>query len=153
MATTKDDIKTSYPLPTYQFHVAVDGMDPIAFSEISGLSIERETITYKDGMSFREGAKHMPGQKNPVSITLKKGVVQGDSKLYGWIQSISGTTIDKKDIVISLMDETGENPVVSWKVTNAFPKKLEAPAFNATSKDVAIESLEMMADDLKLEFH
>jgi phage tail-like protein len=35
---------------------------------------------------------------------------------------------------------------VSWKVINAFPTKLDAPTFSASSNDVAIESMELMAD-------
>jgi phage tail-like protein len=152
MPTTKDDIKNSYPVPVFHYHVEIDGIDAIAFSEVSGLSIERETITYKDGLSCKEGPKHMPGISTPVKLTMKKGIVKSDSKLYDWINSINITTVDKKNITISLMDESGDSPVVSWKVTDAFPTKLEAPSFNATSNEVAIESMELTADDLKLEY-
>jgi phage tail-like protein len=152
MPTTKDDIKTTYPVPVFHYHVEIDGVDAIAFSEVSGLSIENETITYKDGLSCKEGAKHMPGMSTPVKLTMKKGVVKSDSKLYDWINSINITTVDKKNITISLMDESGASPVVSWKVTEAFPTKLEAPSFNATSNEIAIESMELTANDLKIEY-
>ena len=42
--------------------------------------------------------------------------------------------------------------MVTWKVTNAFAVKLDAPSFNAKTNDVAIESLELIADDLKIEY-
>ena len=152
MPTTKDDIRENYPVPVFHYHVEIDGIDAIAFSEVSGLSIEHETITYKDGLSCKEGAKHIPGMGTPIKLTMKKGIVKRDSKLYDWINSINITTVDKKNITVSLMDETGDNPVVSWKVLDAFPTKLEAPSFNATGNEVAIESMEIMASDLKLEF-
>lgn len=152
MATTVDDIKNTYPLPAYHYRVEIDGMDPVAFTEVSGLSIARETITYKDGLSCVQGAKRMPGLTTDLKFTLKKGVIKADSKLYDWINSIRLSTVDKKNITISLMDERGEAPVVTWKVTNAFPVKLDAPAFNAKTNDVAVESLELMADDLRIEY-
>lgn len=152
MPTTKDEIKTSYPTPVFHYNVQIDGIEAIAFSEVSGLSIEHETITYKDGLSCKEGPKHMPGIGTPVKMSMKKGVIKRDSKLYDWISDINITTVNKKDITVSLMDETGDNPVVSWKVSNAFPTKLDAPGFNATSNEVAIESLDVMADSLKLEY-
>ena len=152
MATTADDIKNTYPLPAYHYRVEIDGMDPVAFSEISGLSIARETIVYKDGLSCIQGAQRMPGMVSDVKLTMKKGIIKSDSKLYDWINSIRLSTVDKKNITISLMDEKGEAPVVTWKVTNAFPVKLDAPAFNAKTNDVAIESLDLMADDLKVEY-
>ena len=152
MATTVEEIKNNYPLPAYHYQVEIDGMDPVSFAEISGLSIGRETITYKDGLSCIQGAKHMPGMTTDLKFTMKKGVIKADSKLYDWINSIRITTVEKKNITISLMDEKGESPLVTWKVTNAFPVKLEAPSFNAKTNDVAVESLELMADDLKVEY-
>ncbi len=152
MATTVDDIKKTYPLPVYYYDVKIDGLDPIAFKEVGGLAIGFEDpITYKDGLSHKEGAKYMPGQRSPVDITMKKGVIRGDSKMFTWIASINLNTVEKKDITISLMDES-DAPVVTWVVKNAFPKKLEAPSFDATSNDVAIESLELRADSITITY-
>ena len=49
-----------------------------------------------------------------------------------------------------LCDEEG-NAVVSWQVINAFPTKLDAPTFDANSNDVAIESMELLADDVLID--
>ena len=151
MATTVEEMKNNYPIPAFHYRVEIDGMEPIAFTEISGLNISRETITYKDGLSCIQGAKHMPGMMSELKFTMKKGIIKGDSRLYDWINSIRITTVEKKNVTISLMNETSEAPVVTWKVKNAFPVKLDAPTFNATSNEVAVESLELMADDLKVE--
>ena len=94
----------------------------------------------------------MPGMVSDIRFTMKKGVVKADSKLYDWINSTRVTTVEKKNITISLMDEKGEFPVVTWKVKNAFPVKLDAPSFDAKTNEVAIETLELMADDLKIEY-
>ena len=40
--------------------------------------------------------------------------------------------------------------VIRWKLINAFHTKLDAPSFNATSNDVAVESLELMADGVTI---
>lgn len=152
MATTTEDIKTTYPIPSFHYIVNIDGMDPVAFSEISGLNIEVKPITYRDGLSVVQGAKHMPGLAEPAKITLKKGIIKGDSQLYDWINSIRITTVEKKNISASLMDEKGEAPVVTWKIKNAFPLKIDTSSFDATKNEVAIETLELMADDIKIEY-
>ncbi len=149
MATTIDDIKNKYPIPVFYFRVTIGDNDAIAFSEVTGLSIEYETITYKDGLSYREGIKYMPGLPTPVNLTLKKGVVKADSYLFNWISTIKLNTVEKRDIRIDLLNEAGE-PTVSWLVKDAFPKKLDAPSFNATTNEVAIESLDLMASDLSV---
>jgi phage tail-like protein len=92
---------------------------------------------------------YMPSQPTMTTLTLKKGLVRGASlsALYSWINSTKINQIQKKDIIIRLMDETG-TAVISWKVMNAFPTKLDAPTFDANSNDVAVESMTLTADTL-----
>lgn len=156
MATSKADIKGSYPLPVYNYKVDI-GKDTVAFSEVSGLNIAYETTTYKESNTESGKASprvfRMPAQATTTTLTLKKGLVPSKSQaaLYDWINSISINQVEKKDIVVSLCDEAGK-AVVSWTVTNAFPTKLDAPTFDANSNDVAIESLELMADDVFINY-
>ena len=149
MALTKADIKNNYPLPVYNYKVDVAG-ETIGFSEVSGLNRSYERIIYKE--SKTEGGAgpnimRMPGQITDVNITMKKGYVKAKNieKLYTWINGTALNQIEKKDITVSLCDEAGE-PVVTWTVFNAFPIKLEAPSFNATTNEAAIESMELVVD-------
>lgn len=155
MALTKNEIKNAYPLPSYNYRVEIAGVS-VGFSEVSGLSIKRETTTYKES-PVGDGATgpvvmHMPAQATPPTISLKKGIVKTDSiaVFYKWISSIQVNQVDKKDIYVRLCDEKGA-PVISWKVLNAFPTKLDAPSFSASSNDVAVESMELMADAVLIE--
>ncbi len=153
MALTKDQIKTTYPLPVYNYRVEIDG-NAIGFSEVSGLSIGYETSTYVESPTSGVGPRrmYMPSQRKSATVTLKKGVVTGVSvaKLFAWINSIQLNRVDKKDIYVRLCDENGA-AVVSWKMINAFPTKLDAPAFTASSNDAAVESMELMADGVVVE--
>lgn len=155
MALSKNEIKNAYPLPVYNYRVEING-NAVAFSEVSGLSISYETTTYKEspveGSAPGPRVMYMPAQKAAANITLKKGVVRSTSlaTLFSWINSTQINQIDKKDIFIRLCDEKGA-AVISWKVTNAFPTKLDAPTFDANSNDAAIESMELMADAIFIE--
>lgn len=155
MALSPDDIKNRYPLPVYNYKVEING-EIIAFSEVSGLSKSFETTTYKESKTDQPGSgpeiMYMPGQIQPINITLKKGYVRKKNLpvFYDWINSTRINQIEKKDITVRLTDEEG-NAVVTWSVINAFPTKLDAPSFDANSNDVAIESLELMADNLLME--
>jgi phage tail-like protein len=95
----------------------------------------------------------MPAQATNTTLTLKKGLVPAKSQaaLYDWINSIQLNQVIKKDIVISLCDETG-TAMVTWSVNNAFPTKLDVPSFDSNSNDVAIESMELMADGLTINY-
>lgn len=155
MAVTKDDIKTNYPLPVYNYRVEI-GSDAIGFSEVSGLSISYETTTYKESPveSGIPGPQVMimPAQSSAPTITLKKGVVPANSipTFFDWINATQINQVEKKDIYVRLCDEAGE-PVISWHVVNAFPTKLDAPSFDSNSNDAAIESMELMADAVRIE--
>ncbi len=155
MALTKDEIKTAYPLPVYNYKVEIDGVT-VAFSEVSGINVAFETTTYKESPS-ESGAPgprvmYMPAQATTTNITLKRGLVRGSSiaNLYNWISATQINQIDKKDIFVRLCNEEGD-AVISWKVVNAFPTKLDAPSFDANSNDVAVESMELMADAVFME--
>lgn len=155
MALSKDDIKTAYPLPVYNYKVEIGGQ-AIAFSEVSGLSIGYETTTYKESpvASGSPGPRvmRMPAQPKDAVVTLKKGVMRGTSvpALFNWINAIQINQVEKRDVYVRLCDEKGD-AVISWKVINAFPTKLDAPTFDAKSNDAAIESMELMGDGVLIE--
>lgn len=144
MADNAADIAQRYPLPAYRFRVTVDGQT-IGFSEVSGLSVEYETVTYRHGRSFREGEQILrwPSTK-PGQITLKKGVVAGKGPLWDWLVDRKATA---KTIDVGLCDDQGA-PVYRWRIGRAVPVKLLAPAFSADGNDVAIETLELMVTDI-----
>jgi len=155
MALTKEEIKNQFPIPAYNYKVIINN-ETVAFSQVSGLSMTLETSTYKespveDGM-VGPVTRRMPGQINDITISLQKGVVRGKSlpALYEWINSAQLNLIEKKDIQIDLCDENGD-AVIRWTVINAFPTSLEAPSFDASTSDAAIESMELMADRLRME--
>ena len=112
MAVSKDDIKTAYPLPVYNYRVEI-GPESVAFSEVSGLDIGYETTTYKESPveSGSPGPRtmHMPSQPTSTNLTLKKGIVRGKSvaALYDWISTIQVNLVEKRNIAIRLCDENG----------------------------------------------
>lgn len=136
-----------YPLTTYGYRVSLGGAD-VSFSEVSGLTIEYETTTYRHGLSFAEGEMIVRHRIDKfVPLTLKKGVVHGLKVLRDWLASGETRTLD-----INLCDEQGV-PVVTWHIGKAIPVKLEGPALNASSNDAAIESLELRVARISLEHH
>jgi phage tail-like protein len=155
MALTKSEIITAYPLPSYNYRVEIAGV-AVGFSEVTGLSIKRDTTTYKEspiaGAAPGPVVMNMPAQRTAPTITLKKGLVKKNSvaTLYAWISAIQVNQVEKKDIYVRLCDEKGA-AVVSWKVLNAFPTQLDAPSFTATSNDASIETMQLMADSILVE--
>ena len=157
MAQDKQTLKQTYPLPVYNYRVTIqqDGESLVlSFAEVSGLSVDYEPVTYKHGLSFVMGDKVIPGMRQPIRITLKRGIAQNRKELYAWFSGVYGDPFFKpvtRDILIDLCDEAGA-PVVRWHVLKALPVKLDAPAFVADSQDVAIESMAFVAHDVQVEY-
>lgn len=145
MAVSQEDIKKRYPLPVYNFKVTLGAVE-VSFSEVSGLLMEYETVSYRHGLSFLEGETVIRFlNKKAIPITMKKGVVKDVAELYEWF-----TDARRKNILVSLCDEEG-HPLLVWKIASALPVKLNAPTFDANANEVAIDSLEIMAGDISLE--
>lgn len=146
MAKNKQTIIDSYPLPAYNYKVIIDGVG-MSFTEVSGLQIEHEQILYRHGFSWLMGDYLIRGQRKPINVSLKRGIIQQRSFLYDWIK-----TEQKRDVLIDLCDEEGL-PIVSWQINRALPLKLDAPSFNVNSDDVAVESLDLVAHNLTIIHH
>jgi phage tail-like protein len=148
VALPKQKLKKKYPIPVYNFRVTVGGT-AMSFSEVSGVVIEYESVTYRHGFSFWEGdvVKNFQTRDKYVPVTLNRGTVNGDNRLFEWLEAA-----DMRPMDISLCDEKGK-PVVSWKIKRAMPVKFSAPTFDASTNDVFIESLEVSAAGITVEHH
>jgi len=138
-----------YPLPAFHFTVEWGGKR-IGFSEISGLTQEVQAIEYRDGSSLEYSAVKMPGIPKFNNITLKRGVIKSDNDFAKWLSSVKLNTVERRDVIINLLNEEHE-PVMVWKVHNAFPVKVEGPALKATGNEVAIESIEIAHEGLEVQ--
>lgn len=139
----------AYPLPVFHFQVDWQGTQ-LAFSEVSGLDMEAQVIEYRDGTSPEYSAQKMPGLEKYTNITLKRGVFVGDNEIADWFSTIRLHQVERRDVTISLLDEE-HNPVVTWKVTNAWPTKVSGPTLNASANEVAIESMELAHEGITVE--
>lgn len=140
-----------YPLPKYHFSVDWAGTN-IGFSEVSGLNIENKLIEYRDGASPEYSKIKMPGMTEFGNITLKRGMFKGDNEFYNWLNSISLNTVERRDLTISLLNESHE-PVVTWKIKNAFPIKIQSTDLKADGGEVAIEQLDIAHEGLTIEYN
>jgi phage tail-like protein len=138
-----------YPLP--KFHFQVDwGGTKLGFSEVSGLDVETEVIEYRDGIMPEYSKIKMPGMQKYGNLTLKRGIYQSDNEFFEWWNTVSLNTIERRDIVISLLNEEHE-PVMTWKVKNAWPVKVQSTDLKADGNEVAIETLELAHEGLAME--
>jgi phage tail-like protein len=142
-------IMGQHPMPAYHFIVEWGGTR-LGFTEVSGLEISTDVVEYREGADPNQAAHKMPGLTHYKNIVLKRGILKGDNDFFNWINTIKLNQVERRDIIIKLLNEN-HDPVMSWKVMNAFPAKLTGPVLNANSSEVAIEELELAHEGLVIE--
>lgn len=138
-----------YPLP--KFHFQVDwGGTRIGFTEVSGLEVETEVIEYREGASPEYHKLKMPGMQKYGNITMKRGIFAGDNEFYDWWNTVALNTIERRDLTISLLNESHE-PVVVWKVKNTWVTKVTSTDLKADGNETAIETVEIAHEGLTMQ--
>ena len=139
-----------YPLPKFHFQVEWGGTR-IGFTEVSGLNIELQAIDYRAGDALEYQVTKMPGIPQYSNITLKRGIFNADNEFFQWLNTVKLNQIERRDLTISLLNEE-HAPIVTWKVKEAWPCKVESPTLNSTGNEVAVESVELCHEGLSIEF-
>lgn len=138
-----------YPLPRFHFQVDWGGAK-ISFTEVTGLVMEREKIEYRhsDSKDFNKIA--MPGLVKNNNITLKRGKFEGDFDYNTWFEDVANDRVNgRRDVTFRLLDEKHQ-PVAAWSATRCFPVKITAPDLKSDANEIAIESMEIAHEGLKL---
>ncbi len=132
--------------PPLGFHFLVEFDLPelateFRFREVSGLSRELEEETHAEGGENRFSHR-LPGRARYGDLVLKRGLLV-DSALKEWCDdAILDLEIRPANLLVSLLNEKHE-PLQSYSVVSAWPKKWSLSDFNAESSEVVIESLEL----------
>jgi phage tail-like protein len=138
----------TYPLSKFHFLVQWGGVR-LGFTEVTGLDIQVEAIEYREGSSPEYSKVKMAGLQKYSNITLKRGSVSGDSEFYTWINTVNLNTVERRDLIISLLNES-HAPVLTWKAKNAFPVKVQASDLKSDGNEVAIETIELAHEGLNI---
>ncbi len=141
--------EATYPLPAFHYSVTIGDAEG-GFSEVSGLSIEHQIIEYRDGRSQQYGAMKMPGIPKVGEVTLTKGIMKGDNKFYAWLAETKMNVPNRKDVVISILDEE-HKPTMSYKLGKVWPTKVEGADLKGDSNEVALEKLTLAFETLTIE--
>jgi len=112
------------------------------FRQISGLKSETEVQDFNEGGNTAFTRKLVGGRKWP-NLVLKQGFT-GDIRLFKWKlapERVNGA-------IIQLGPDMKE--VCRWEFVKGYPVKWEGPDLDASKNEIAIESIEIAHEGLKL---
>jgi len=139
---------TKYLLPKFHFQIKFDN-DTIGFTEITGLDLQVESNENREDSRPEYVKNKQPVILKSGKLTLKRGTMPGASDFCIWLIGTSGSEVNRKDIIISLLNEN-HTPVMSWKIRRALPVKIVAIDSKSNSNEIAIETLELAYKGLNI---
>ena len=130
-----------------KFTFEIDGLTIGAFTEVSGLSVQVDVEELAEG--GQNGYTHkLLGRMKWPNLVFKRGLTDTDA-LFEWLMSASGEGLTRsgnqvkpRNGRISVLDAAGR-PMRTWTVLEAKPVKWTGPRLAASSRDLAIEELEV----------
>lgn len=138
----------SDPLQSFRFLVRTGDSDQIsaAFTSVSGIKMDVETIENRFGEDIRGVKEYMPVLTKFSPITLSGGVV-GDNAFLDWVFSTAAgeysgpTGVNmRRTLEIVSLNQYGQ-PGVVWILKNAMPTGYSLSELNSKSGEVLMESL------------
>jgi len=123
------------------------------FQSVSGLSVEVETETRKEGGENR--FEHvLPLRTKYPLLVLKRGLVKGQALRYWIIDNINAISyyasearserlIYPRDLSVELLGPETDEIIMSWQIIHAWPKKWSVSDLNAEQGSIVVESIEL----------
>jgi len=118
------------------------------FSDVSGLGSEVNYSEYRNGNEKFNTARKIPNTHKVDDVTLKRGLC-GSLRLNAWQKSVADGAYAPTTVTITLLDEARQ-PVATWVLRNAQPKKWTGPTLAAKGGgEVAMEELSLVHEGIE----
>ena len=137
------------PYRDFNFHVEIDGIGEVQFSEVSIPEAEITVVEYREGADKTSATRKLPGRVRYGNVVLKRGVT-GDLALWEWFSAIASGDFQPRNVAIVLLDAERQ-PVVRWTARDAWPTKYDPSDLRAKGNEVVIELLELAVGAIEVE--
>jgi phage tail-like protein len=136
----------SDPISSFRFIVRFDSLQPVGFSDCTGLTLETEVQDYHEGGLNTHSWKFATRSKQG-NLTLKRGIV--DTVMWSWYLAIMQGSMQFRNGTVTVQDPSGSNDMMEFQVLQAFPVKWVGPDLSASQNNLAVESLEFAHQGLQ----
>ena len=92
----------------------------------------------------------MPDLQNAGNVTLKTGVLNRDSQMFEWFAPGTMNSVDRMDVTISLLDQTGSELMI-WRLRDAYPLEVTGADLQTSRAEVTVETIVLAHEGLTIE--
>ncbi len=140
------------PIRNFRFQLEIDNVTRAGFSEVAIAETTIEAIDYREGTDPPHVRK-LSGLTKYGNITLKGGMTTGANslELFKWHNDVSAGLISqrRKNIAISVLEESGKTEVARFVISDAWPVKYDPSDLNAKGNEVVVELMEFVNEGIE----
>ncbi len=134
-------------LQNLSFRLAIDGIGSANFQAVEGVEAR---VTVVEESNEGNTGRRIPGRKSFGNIILRRGLVK-DPRWYDWFKTVLDGQVIPRAGVIDVMDENQE-PQLQFAFREAWPCRIRYGDLTARENGLAIEEIEIVIEDLSVEF-
>lgn len=123
-----------------EFSISKERND-VRFQTVSGLTVEYDMEEYKEGGENRFTHK-LPVRTKYADLVLKRGMLTDSSVIKWCLDAFRDRVFNPADVNVILMNESGD-PLRTWKIAHAIPRKWSVNDLNSSDNAVVIETMEL----------
>ena len=148
------------PVPTSRFYVEFDGITEKMIKSVTEVKFTGQTAGHEKPLASTKAGKTLwqstsSGFEENPNVTLEVYLVEGDMDFYNWIKSVMPKseggdgqwTGNRKNGSIVGYDSS-DAEILRWNLTNAWPKSYKVSECSSESKDLAIETVEIVCEQI-----
>ena len=133
-----------YPPVGFHFKVEFSGIgndNDCRFQSVSGLNVEYDTESFKEGGENRFEHK-LPNRTKYPDLSLKRGMLT-DSEVIKWcLKAFQQREFKPADVYVTLLNEK-HSGIKTWHFRKAWPRKWSVSDFNAQENSIVVETLDL----------
>lgn len=134
------------PYRSYNFKLLVPGLAEAHFTECSSPGARIEPLKYREG-GGGQVVHRIPGRVEYDDITLRYGLTQS-RQLWDWFGSALRGSVQRQNVSIVLLDSDDATERVRWDLINAWPSAWRGAPLDASSHEIAIETLTLVFESI-----
>ncbi len=148
------------PIPTSRYYVEFDGLTDKLIKSVAEVSFTGQTQGHEKPLASTKGGKTIwqstsAGFEQNPNVKLEVYVTEGDMDFYNWMlatmpKSEGGQgkwSSNRKNGSIVVYDSE-DTEVIRWNLTNCWIKSYEVSTFSAESNELAVETFDIIAEQI-----
>jgi phage tail-like protein len=132
---------------SYNFVLDIQNVTVGYFTEVNGLSVSVEAISYREG-GAAPAVRKLPGRVEYGDVTLKWGM-SDSTELWTWLMNVAAGNVERKEISIILLKPDGQQENTRWNLHQTWPRAWRGARLDALGHEVAYEHITLVHEGIE----